>query len=276
MSDAANTAAPEGPENTAMRVLLARNRRRRKIRTWIGIGSIIPGLVALVLVVKLFGMYVFADQAVRSFLRLEFGTTVAMAKWQQPLNWFEPYKADYNLGTGLAEIGELDDARSALERALPLAPGLESCAVRYNLATVIERQGDRATGEGEGDTGQDLYREALDVLGAANDGCFEDLADASSPDVNRSTPESIELLAERILRKLKQDENQQSPGQTPPGQTPPDGGGDKPDSGLSDDELERLKEQLQQGTQERQEREQMLPGDGFGDGGFGGGTDQPW
>lgn len=258
---------------TAMHRLLSRNRARRSARKWIGLASIPVVLVTLVLVVKMLSMYVFAHQSIRAFVDLDFGRSASMASWQAPLNWFEQYKADYNLGTSLAELGQLDDARTALERALPLAPGLESCAVRYNLATVVERQGDQASLNDEDAASQDLYREALEILAAAPEGCADSLADKASPDRERSMPESLAELTRRIMEKLAQQAQSQNQNrgdgdsnsggrgeqnQPPEQQTP------------NDDQLERLREQLQDGADERQEREQNQQG------GFGGGTDRPW
>lgn len=255
--------------SAAMHELLERNRKRRSVRRWIGIGSIPVLIVAAVLVVKLLSMYAFAHQSIRSFVSMDFGTSVAMAKWQGPLNWFEPYKAGYNLGTGLAELGELDNARTALERALPLAPGLESCAVRYNLATVIERQGDRATAEDDGEQGQALYREALELLAASPEGCVDQRADEASPDRKRSMHESLSELTRRIMEKLKQQNEQQN--QNPNGENNPEGAEPPPEQQRpNDSQLEELKKKLQSGTEERQQRDQGQSG------GSGGGTDRPW
>lgn len=262
---------PQNPtpgSTTAMHELLASNRRRRSARLWIGVGSIPVLLIAALLVVKILSMYAFAHQSIRSFVAMDFGTSVAMAKWQGPLNWFEPYKADYNLGTGLAELGELDDARTALERALPRAPELESCAVRYNLATVIERQGDRATAAGDDDQGQALYREALEVLALSPEGCADARADEASPDRERDMKESLTELTRRIMEKLKQqtqDQNQNGDGESKSEEQPPE-----QQQAPNDSQLEELKKKLQSGTEERQQRDQGQSG------GAGGGTDRPW
>lgn len=265
--------------NAAMSELLESNRRRRKIRRWIGIGSIPLVLIAAVLVVKILSMYVFAHQAIRSFVAMDFGQSVAMSQWQGPLNWFEEYKADYNLGTSLAEVGELDEARAALERAVLTAPGLEVCAVRYNLGTVVERQGDRATSEGDEDTGQQLYRDALDILAAAPEGCTEEFADAASPDRERPMGESLTELIRRIMEKLKQEQNQnqnQNGGDGGGGSNDDSGEGeeDPPPSEQTPDEsqLDELKQKLENGAEERRQREQGQSGGS----GSGGGTDKPW
>lgn len=262
--------------------LLERNRRRRRARKWIGIFAIPLVLIAALLVVKLLSMYVFAHQSIRAFVATDFEGTVAAAEWQGVANWFEPYKAPYNLGTGLAEQGKLDEARSALEEAIPLVSGLESCAVRYNLATVVERQGDRATGAGDVQAGQDLYRKALEILGLVPKECGTAAADASSPDHERPMKESLEELVRRIMEKLIQepqsgDQNQDQPQEPQEPQDPGEGEGDqdsqpeKQQSEPSDSQLDKLEKKLQDGAQQRQDREQ-----GKSDGGFGSGTDKPW
>ncbi|QIM19844.1 tetratricopeptide repeat protein [Leucobacter coleopterorum] len=260
--------------------MLQKNRRRRRARKWIGISAIPIVLIAALLVLKLLSMYAFAHQSIRSFVATDFEGTVSAAEWQGVANWFEPYKAPYNRGTGLAELGELDKARAALEEALPLVSGLEVCAVRYNLATVVERQGDRATGAGDLQKGQELYRKALEILSAAPKECGTAEADAASPDHQRPMKESLEELVRRIMEKLiqepqdgqSQDQDQQQP-QEP--QEPQQGEQEpKPnpqDQEPNDSQLDEIEKKLKDGAQQRQDRDQ-----GKSDGGFGGGTDRPW
>lgn len=259
-------------QRTAMQELVDGNRRRRRARMWAGIAAIPFAIVALLLVVKILSMYVFAHQAVRSFVASDYDATVAAARWQGPLNWFEPYKAPYNLGTGLAELGQLDDARRALEDAVPLAPGLEVCAVRYNLGTVVERQGDEATGDGEIDRGQELYQEALQILAENPEECRSEAADDESPDRQRPTGESLDELERRILEKLQQEQDQQDQGEGEDDGESDGGEGDQSpeDEGPSDSQLDELEEKLEDGAQERQEREQG------GQDGAPGGADKPW
>lgn len=257
--------------------LLERNRRRRRARKWIGIFAIPLVLIAALLVVKLLSMYAFAHQSIRAFVATDFEGTVAAAEWQGVANWFEPYKAPYNRGTGLAEQGKLDEARTALEESMSLVSGLESCAVRYNLATVVERQGDRATGAGDVQAGQDLYRKALEILGLVPKECGTAAADASSPDHERPMKESLEELVRRIMEKLIQEPQSGNQNKDEPQDPPEQGEGDqesqpeKQESEPSDSQLDKLEKKLQDGAQQRQDREQGKSGDGFGSG-----TDKPW
>lgn len=260
--------------------LLDKNQRRRRARKWIGFSAIPLVLVAALLVLKLLSMYAFAHQSIRAFVATDFEGTVSAAEWQGAANWFEPYKAPYNLGTGLAELGELDKARTALEEALPLASGLEICAVRYNLATVVERQGDRATGAGDVEEGQKLYRKALEILSLVPKECGTSEADAASPDHQRPMKESLDELVRRIMEKLIQDpqdsnQNQNEDQQPQEPKDPQEGEqGQKPNQQgdqPSDSQLDEIEKKLQDGAQQRQDREQ-----GNSDGGSGGGTDRPW
>lgn len=256
---------------TALQELLAQNRRRRRVRRWTGIAAIPVVLIALLLAAKLLSMVIFAQDALRSFLAENPERTVAAAEWQGYLNWFEPYKAPFNRGTGLAETGDLEEARSALESAVPLAPGLEVCAVRYNLVTVVERQGDAATEEGDTESGQELYREALGILAENPEECRSEAADPRSPDPDRSMPDSLDELERWILEKLQQEPPPQE--QPNEGEEPEDPDQEQPpeeDEGPSDSQLDDLESKLEDGDRERQEREQ---GDSEG---APGGTDKPW
>src|SRR5690606_9275239 len=113
--------------------LIASNRRRRTVRRWVLIGTLPLTLAALLFVGKLLSMYAFAHQAVTSYVVADYAGAETAAEGQEFLNWFEPYKAPYNVGTALAGADQLDRARTKFEEALPLANGLEVCAVRVNL-----------------------------------------------------------------------------------------------------------------------------------------------
>ncbi|QIK63092.1 hypothetical protein G7068_07680 [Leucobacter viscericola] len=277
-----NVTPPPTPSEALLGELLDKNRRRRRARKWIGISAIPVVLIAALLVLKLLSMYAFAHQSIRAFVATDFEGTVSAAEWQGAgVNWFEPYKAPYNRGTGLAELGELDKARAALEEALPLVSGIEVCAVRYNLATVVERQGDRATGAGDVQKGQELYRKALEILSLAPKECGTAEADAASPDHQRSMKDSLDELVRRIMEKLiqdpqdggqSQDQNQQKP-QEPqdPQQGEQDSKPNPQDQQPNDSQLNEIEKKLQDGAQQRQDRDQGKSGDGSG-----GGTDKPW
>lgn len=245
--------------------LIASNRRRRNVRRWVIIGTLPLTLAALLFVGKLLSMYAFAHQAVTSYVVTDYAGSQTAAEGQEFLNWFEPYKAPYNVGTALAGADELDRARVKFEEALPLANGLEVCAVRVNLALVIERQGDAAVDDGDGIGAAELYGQALLITAETPKECSSEEADRQSPDPDRSLQESLDELGDRLQEKQKQ--HQQT--------SPPDGEGDE--NGEQDqpqqpdqDKLDEIQEKLEQGAEEReqnQQGEQDSPGTG---------TDKPW
>ncbi|MGM7699879.1 hypothetical protein [Microbacterium sp. A84] len=242
--------------------LIQANRRRRRIRRLVVIGTLPLTLAALLFVGKLLSMYAFAHQAITSYVVADYSGSTAAAEGQEFLNWFEPFKAPYNVGTALAGAEELDGARTKFEEALPLATGLEVCAVRVNLAIVIERQGDSLVDEGDGVGGAALYGEALLVTAETPEECNSEEADSQSPDPDRSMSETLDELEDRLQEKQR---NQQPP--------PPSDGEDgqeeqpqQPDQG----KLDEIQEKLEQGAKEREQNQQDDPDSP------GSGTDKPW
>ncbi|MGP6169706.1 tetratricopeptide repeat protein [Microbacterium sp. A196] len=248
----------EGQADAAA-ALLAANRRRRRIRRWVLIGTLPLTLAALLFVGKLLSMYGFAHQAISTYVVGDYSGSTSAAQSQEFLNWFEPYKAPYNLGTALAGAEELDAARSKLEEALPLASGLEVCAVRVNLALVIERQGDAARADGDGPGSVQLYGEALKVTAETPEECDSEEADQQSPDPDRSMSDTLGELQDRLQEKQQQSDQQQNP----------DRGDEQQQTQPNQDKLDELQKKLEQGAEERQQNQ----GD---EDGPGGGTDKPW
>ena len=240
--------------------LLAANRRRRRIRRWIAIGTLPLTLAALLFVGKLLSMYAFAHQAITSYVVDDYSGSEASARGQEFLNWFEPYKAPFNVGTALGAAEQLPEARAKLEEALELAHGLEVCGVRINLALVIERQGDAARADGDGAGAAALYGEALTITLETPEECNSDEAQQQSSDPQRDMEKSLEDTKDRL--KQKQQEQQQPP---PPEEEQPQ----EQDPQPSEDKLQDLQDKLEQGTQER---DQQQNGDDPG----GSGTDKPW
>ncbi len=240
--------------------LIAVNRRRRAARRWILIGSVPVLLLALVLVVKLLGMVGFAHRSIVTHFAADPAGTIAAAQWLQPMNWFEPYKAPYNLGVGLAAAGELPEARAAFEEALSLASGLEVCAIRVNLALVVEWMGDAADAEGDAAGANALWSEALQIVADTPPECDSDEADEQSPDPSRHLGDELDEQEQRLQDKIEQ---QQSGGGEGDGQG---GGQGETEQGPSQSQLDDIEDRLQQGQQER---------DGL-DGGGSGGAERPW
>ena len=246
----------------AASALLASNRRRRRIRFWIAIGTLPLTLAALLFVGKLLSMYAFAHQSITSYVIGDYSSSESAARGQEFLNWFEPYKAPYNIGTALGAAEQLPEAQAKLEEALRLAQGLEVCAVRINLALVFERRGDAARADGDGTAAAELYGEALTVTLETPEECNSDEAQDQSPDPNRDMSESLDELKERLQQK--QQEQQQPP---PEEQEQPEE--PQPEPQPSEEKLEDLQEKLEQGTEER---DQQQNGEDPG----GSGTDKPW
>lgn len=255
---ASSPTSPDDLRAAAAAALLASNRRRRRIRRWIAIGTLPLTLAALLFVGKILSMYAFAHQSISAYVADDYAGSEASARGQEFVNWFEPFKAPFNVGTALAGAEKLPEARAKLEESLDLATGLEVCSVRINLALVIERMGDAARTDGDGAGAAELYGEALTVTTDMPEECNSEEAQKQSPDPDRDMQQSKEDLEDRLKQK------QQSEEQPPPEEEQPQEQEPQP----SEDELDALKDKLEQGTQERDQQQ--------GDDGGGSGTDKPW
>ena len=254
---AAPSAGSDDLRAAAAAALLASNRRRRRIRRWVAIGTLPLTLAALLFVGKILSMYAFAHQSITAYVADDFSGSESSARGQEFLNWFEPYKAPFNVGTALAGAEKLPEARGKLEESLDLATGLEVCSVRINLALVIERMGDAARADGDGAGAAALYGEALTVTTEMPEECNSEEAQQQTSDPARDLQESKEGLEDRL--KQKQQSEQESPPEEQQGE---------PEPQPSEDKLDELKDKLEQGTQERDQQQ--------GDDGGGSGTDKPW
>ena len=250
----------------AAAALLAVNRRRRSIRRWVAIATLPLTLAAVLLVVKLLSMYAFAHTSISSFVSGAYAESESAARGQDVLNWFEPVRAPYNIGTALAGADELVAARSELERATPLAQGLEVCPVLINLSLVVERQGDAAQADGDAAQAAELYGEALEITVETPEECRSDEAQQQSPQPDRDMSDTLDENQQR--QRQKQQQSQQPPEQP---QQPEQGEGEQ--SETPQDKLDDIEDRLNQGAQER---EDQLGGGQGDDGDGGGGTDKPW
>ena len=246
-------------QSEAAAALLASNRRRRRIRFWIAVGTLPLTLASLLFVGKLLSMYAFAHQAITSYVIDDYSGSESAARGQEFLNWFEPYKAPYNVGTALGAAEQLPEAQAKLEEALGLARGLEVCAVRVNLALVLERRGDAARAEGDGVAATDLYGQSLTVTLDTPEECNSEEAQDQSPDPDRDMSESLDELKERLQQKQQQEQP------SPPEEQEPE----QPEPQPSEDKLEDLEDKLEQGTQERDQQQDGDDPDGTG-------TEKPW
>ncbi|MBS1698474.1 MAG: hypothetical protein JST25_08770 [Actinobacteria bacterium] len=238
------------------------------MRRWIAWGSLPLVLVAVLFVGKLVSLYAFAYQSIVSYVAGDYTGSVSAAEGLNPANWFEPYKAPFDQGVGLAESGRLAVGQKKFEESLKLAHGLEVCAVRFNLALVLEREGDAAADQQDHVTALEFYAQALQVNAERPKECDSEQAQQQSPDPQRDMGQSNKDQKDRLQQKQQDQEQQQdSDQQQDPKQQDPTAP-PQPDQ----DKLDELQKKLQQGEQERQQNQQ----DNGDDGGSSGGTDKPW
>lgn len=242
-------------------------RRRSRLRLWLLVGFAPFALVGLLVVVKILSMYAFAHSAVSSHVRDDPAGTVSAAQGQAPLNWFDPYKAPYNLGVGLATLDRLDEARAQFEEALPLASGYDACPIHINLALVVEMMGDRARVD-DPQAAPGFYAEALELNLATPEECRDPEADEQSPDPDRSNEETLDEQQER-LREQQQgrgdDEDSDEDEQDEEEQDQ-----EEQDQEQQQDQLDEIEERLEQGAEQREQQLDDEDEDGAG------GSERPW
>ncbi|WP_336644777.1 hypothetical protein [Microbacterium sp. USHLN186] len=249
----------------AAAALLAQNRLRARIRRIVAIATLPLTLAALLFVGKVLSMYAFAHTSISAFVSVAYAESESAARGQDWLNWFQPFAAPYNIGTALGGAEQLADARAELERALPLAQGLEACPVLINLSLVVERQGDAAQADGDAASAAERYGEALQITVDTPEECRSEDAQDQSPDPNRDMTDTLDQNQQR--QQQKQQQSQQDPDQSGQPQNPEQG--EQPPT--PQDRLDDIEERLNQGAQERED--QLGGGD---EGSGGGGTDRPW
>ncbi|WP_040167848.1 tetratricopeptide repeat protein [Microbacterium gorillae] len=242
--------------------LLRINRGRRRIRRWTAIAAIPLLVIAALLATKIVSMYVFAHGSITSYLAGDGEGTTRAAGGQRPLNIFEPYKAPFNAGDGLALSDKLPESRAEFEEALRLATGVEVCPVRINLALIMERQGDALRQGGDPAAAQPYYQEALTVLADMPEECSSKSAQQNSSDPNRDMGDSADQARKRVQEKSQSDSKGTGEKTEQPTPSPSES------SGPSQKQLDELDHQLEEGQQERDERNE-------GDGGEPR-TDKPW
>lgn len=249
----------------AAAALLAANRRRRSIRRWVSIALLPLTLAALLFAGKLLSMYAFAHQSISSFVNAGYAESEAAARNLDVLNWFEQFKAPYDIGTALAGGEKLPQARAELERALPLASGLDVCYVRINLSLVMERQGDAAQAAGEAAKAAQFYSEALQVTVETPKECSSSSAQNQSPDQSRDMGDTVDQNRQRQQEKQQQSRQDSDQDQ----HSDPDES-DQPQDQPQQSDLDDIQKKLDQGAEDREDQ-------GRGDeDGAGGGTDKPW
>lgn len=236
----------EKKQKTALPIAAAAAKRRRRFILF----SIPFALIAAAFATKLISMSVIADRTVSLYAETDYEGSMNSAQQQKFVNFLETWKASYNTGTSMLQLGLLDEARTELETALPLAEPAQQCPIRANLAITIERQGDARLAADDTAGAVALWQEALAVLDARDQSC-------ASTEFEPPTLESTE----RIQQKLQQQSESQEPNE-----------GEEPPESTQSPEMTELEEKLQQNQQERQDELDQERGETEGDSSY----DKPW
>ncbi|MBF4458034.1 hypothetical protein [Pseudoclavibacter sp. VKM Ac-2867] len=220
-------------------------RRRRFI-----VFSIPFALLAAAFATKLISMSVIADRTVALYSEADYEGSMNSAQQQKFVNILEGWKAPYNTGTSMLQLGLLDEARSELETALPMAEPPQQCPIRANLAITIERLGDARLAADDTAGAVALWQEALAVVDARDPSC-------ASTEFEPPTAESTE----RIQQKLQEQSEAQEPSE-----------GEEPPESTQSPEMTELEEKLEQNQQDRQDELDQERGETEGDSSY----DKPW
>lgn len=259
-----------------MTITDGQRRRWRKILMLCAIPVAVGGLVVST---KFFTTEMSANAAITAYDHRAYQES---AQQTEPLFWwnfYEQWRAPYNRGVGLGMSGELEESRTLLEEAITLHPdpdSVEFCVVFINYVYVIEKQGDEARHDGDTESANQFYREALQFIENSPQHCLQE-PEQNQPDTKAQLEESVP----RIEAKIEEDEGggegeddgNENPDDNGGGENEDEGGGQNEDENLTEQERE-LRERQRQSERDRQEQ------DGYGDeedgGGGGQGVDKPW
>lgn len=233
--------------------------QRRTLRWWLMLGLIPLALAAVVLAVKLIGVNVLGQTAIDRFEARAYDQGAEAARGLELWNWTEPWKAPFALGVNLTMAGSLEEGRAELEEAIALhgepetpAQLHEHCVIVASLVTAIEKQGDEAREDGDSQAANALYREALALVDALPEGCFDEPRPGEA-----DTAAQLDAAVPRIEEKIE-DESQEQPSE----------GDGEPQS-----PQDRLEEQNQDAQEQQQQQDQYDEGEGPGGDP---GVDRPW
>lgn len=247
--------------------------QRRRWRKWLMIGAIPVAVAGTVLSVKFIATEVAANATVTAYNHRAYQES---ADQTQPLFWwnfYEEWKAPYDKGTAMGMAGQYDEARVLLEEALALHADQESvefCINYINIVYVIEKHGDELREGGDQQAANEKYREALDLIEQAPEGCMQEPEDGDP-----NTKAQLEESVPRIEAKIEEDDGGGD------GESDDQGGDEGEDDGGGDgDENDGQTEQEKElEEREREAEEQRQNQDGYGgdeDGDGGDGVDKPW
>lgn len=164
-----------------------RPRNAAAVRRGLLLGLTTLPVVALiaVVVVKIVTMSLFAQLAVWFTDNGDHKAALTVSEWNLTANVYEPYKAHYNVGTAMLNLGLNTDARDHLAYSLTLGPppAPEGCWIRTNLSLAVEGQGDAAERRELFDEAALYYAQAKAFLAAADPACAtESSSDSESED----------------------------------------------------------------------------------------------
>jgi hypothetical protein len=232
--------------------------RRRRLLLW----SVLPVLLLLCVAAKLLSVGMLAGHAARAFTANDAPAVGMAAEALQPANILERHKAPFAAGDALVLSGDIGAARLRFEEALNLAPAdsADACMIRLNLVLAVERLGDDKQRSEDPASAAALFTEALDIAGAAPDGCFS----------GHQAAETGERLTEaegRLKVKLEGANGREG--------RQKEAGGEDPEAGSpSGSQLKELAESARESQRERnsgREREDYLR-----DTEYAPGADRPW
>lgn len=254
-----------------MTITDGQRRRWRRVLMLCGIPLVVAGTVVSV---KFFATEISADAAITAYDHRAFRES---AEQTEPLFWwnfYEKWKAPYDKGVALGMAGDFEGSLEQLGEALRLHPepgSPEFCMIYTNIVYVVEKQGDAFRHDGDRSSANEVYRQALQLIEEAPEGCF---VDPEPRDPN--TKEQLEQSVPRIEEKIDEDDGG---GDGQEGGEGDDGGDGDEQQQDGDDGLTEQERQLQEREREaeRQRQEQQGYGqEGDEDGNGGSGVDKPW
>ena len=141
---------------------------RARLRRALLVGGLLPALLVLGYAVKV-GLMLQHEAAGREAFELgNYDGAAAEFFENRDLNWFQPWIAPFDEGTGHHGDGLYDKAIAAYEVALEDVPQRDECTVRINLALAHEAVGDQRQADQDLDGAIESWQAGIDVLAAGD------------------------------------------------------------------------------------------------------------
>lgn len=221
---------------------------RARLRRALLVGGLLPALLVLGYVVKV-GLMLQHNAAGRDAFELgDYDGSAAEFFETRDLNWFEPWIAPFDEGTGYHGDGLYDRAIDAYEDALEDVPQGDECTVRINLALAHEAVGDQRQTDEDLDGAIESWQAGIDVLAAG----------ACPTDSGRGQEQSDDAAeVDRRLRDKVQQGKQQQDQEAPPQQQSQQPEGGQPDDQGEDPREQRLERNNEQGRDRRNDEQRL-------------------